>query len=818
MYIYRLDDGLCSISFISVSMSILGTEIHIEHIDGYTVLAHNPKLDVMCEKIKEAIEKKKKLVGVHLSPFEISHTKEAKFKKQCAKYFERNFKVLAKDNPLIIPWKLPEDHMGIEGIMDHWCKETNRSSAIKGLVLQSISLSKCLNLYGFTDETLRDYLHSENFSEAPIIVVYNPHEKVILLIRKAKSKKLAINMALSLNDVKMFILLFTDELKESGMKIIPLVVTDANSKSDNPELDCQLCLNHCLSEEEFKTFKSRWKDKSYFQSKSVGNLNKGFGEEFLAKATSLMAAAFIYPNSIPKFTSKPCEEMESLAVLLTRQQMEIFYSQDKHIIIKGGFGCGKTIVAAAILEKISEGLLEHEKLFYICYDSRSALVNHMIKDKQGGDVAKVIPVLNENGLNLSQIISDILQEEKNTENVNFVIDEYDSEDLNESEAKMLNHIFAQSLKEAFVFLIIQPIEKERTLNDTQIKGNMFHLLETMKTHNLTLAMRNSTEIHDLVLATKKILSKEVTVYIHYKDNEVGLEEKNNPAKATENATKENQKLSRNSPNESTSMQKDRPAYLEKTPKLGVDEAHAIAGVTMEMSNHKTISRFTYATGDKIGHKISFKKPKLFKLYGSKFEKVLSLIAVFEKLDIRNKEQVVLHLGTVNKEIPSTFQFIFEQHFGMHENLTNNYQEFTASKKSILISSFLAFRGLEHPKVTVVVDRDIYFIQHYLVEILARCTLKLSIVVLQDSTTLTKVTQEWETNQLVNQWKTICNKGTQKRDFTVKTQKDDMIINVTFKEEYYELLKNRFEALSNRKNEAKEFSMKSFAKKIIKQKR
>lgn len=347
---------------------------------------------------------------------------------------------------------------------------------------------------------------------------------------------------------------------------------------------------------------------------------------------------------------------------------------------------------------------------------------------------------------------------------------------------------------------------------------MFHLLETMKTHNLTLAMRNSTEIHDLVLATKKILSKEVTVYIHYKDNEVGLEEKNNPAEPTENATKENQKLSRNSPNESTSMQKDRPAYLEKTPKLGIDEAHAIAGVTMEMSNHKTISRFTYAMGDKIGHKISFKKPKLFRLYGSKFEKSLSLIAVFEKLDIRNKEQVVLHLDTVNKEIPSTFQFIFEQHFGMHENLTNDYQEFTASKKSILVSSFLAFRGLEHPKVTVVVDRDIYFIQHYLVEILARCTLKLSIVVLQDSASLTKVTQEWETNQLVNQWKTICNKGTQKRDFTVKTQKDDMIINVTFKEEYYELLKNRFEALSNSKNEAKEFSMKSFAKKIIKKKR
>ena len=48
--------------------------------------------------------------------------------------------------------------------------------------------------------------------------------------------------------------------------------------------------------------------------------------------------------------------MESLAVLLTREQMKIFYSQDKYMIVKGGFGCGKTIVAAAILEKISKSL------------------------------------------------------------------------------------------------------------------------------------------------------------------------------------------------------------------------------------------------------------------------------------------------------------------------------------------------------------------------------------------------------------------------------------------------------------------------------
>ena len=54
---------------------------------------------------------------------------------------------------------------------------------------------------------------------------------------------------------------------------------------------------------------------------------------------------------------------------------------------------------------------------------------------------------------------------------------------------------------------------------------MFHLLKTMKTHQLTLVMRNSIEIHELVAATKKILIEEKTVYIHQDDSEADRAEK-----------------------------------------------------------------------------------------------------------------------------------------------------------------------------------------------------------------------------------------------------------------------------------------------------
>ena len=167
-----------------------------------------------------------------------------------------------------------------------------------------------------------------------------------------------------------------------------------------------------------------------------------------------------------------------------------------------------------------------------------------------------------------------------------------------------------------------------------------------------------------------------------------------------------------------------------------------------------------------------------------------MIAIFENLDVYNKDHVVLHFDTVNNGIPRNLQFIFEYHFDIHEKVTNNYKEFALPNRSILVCSYLTFRGLEHPDITIIVDRDIYFLQHYLVESLARCTSKLTVVVLQKSTTLTKVLEEWKKSQLVDHWKIICSKDTQRTDLDVKKQKNGKI-EVTFESEHYEKMEERF---------------------------
>ena len=74
-----------------------------------------------------------------------------------------------------------------------------------------------LEHFGFTRETLKERLKIENFSEAPIIVVYNPQENVLLLIRNAENQGMATDIKLGLDDLKMFILLCNEKLKDSNM-------------------------------------------------------------------------------------------------------------------------------------------------------------------------------------------------------------------------------------------------------------------------------------------------------------------------------------------------------------------------------------------------------------------------------------------------------------------------------------------------------------------------------------------------------------------------------------------------------------------------
>ena len=612
-----------------------------------------------------------------------------------------------------------------------------------------------------------------------------------------------------------------------------------------------------LSLDEFKdlpAFENWWKEReTYFEKVSIKDINPDFIKSFSAKITGTVAATFIYGKHIPTLTDKYDEQMINLAVLLTREQMDIVYSQDKHIIIKGGFGCGKTIVAAAMLEKISESLKNDEKLYYICYDSRSELLNQMVNVAQNKEVANMTSFHNKERRNLSEIIKDILVKKESTRKVNFIVDEYDGEDLDESEAKSLNEIFNEWLKNMFIVLIVQPIEKKRVINNIPQKRNKSELLENMKVYQLTRVMRNSVEIHNLVKLTTDVLRKQQTVFIHQEDKKTKSEPKirvrNESVSAANTVTKSRNPglhITAKLPSrrrdvnqyrkeilglnevkftpESVKGTRYRDDYSEENPsipKLGLDEAQALLEAMTGTSDGgvKTISEFRFAAADKTGHKIRSKKPTFFELGArSDFQKVISLIAIFEEREIDRSEQVVHHFDTGSNEIPDIFFFTFAHHFKIQDKVTKKYEEFKSPEKSILVCSHPTFRGLEHPKITVVIERDIYYVQHYLVEALARCTSDLCVVVLQNSSTLTNITTEWKTKVAIQQLEIkIFEDTSQGEDFELEFTRstNTEIINAKFRSEHYKKLQEKFSELMT-KDKNFESKKELEAKRIIQQ--
>ena len=136
------------------------------------------------------------------------------------------------------------------------------------------------------------------------------------------------------------------------------------------------------------------------------------------------------------------------------------------------------------------------------------------------DVANLKLFHNKERLNLSEIIKDVLEKKEITRKINFLVNEYDGEDLDNAEAESLNKVFNEALKQMFIVLIVQPIEKKRVINKIIQKINLFELLENMKLFQLNRVMRNSLEIHNLVKLTTDVLKKEQTIFIHQKENKM----------------------------------------------------------------------------------------------------------------------------------------------------------------------------------------------------------------------------------------------------------------------------------------------------------
>ena len=758
-------------------------------------------------------------VTVVLDAQKIKHYKPSEFKKECAKYFERYYKILAMKAPLVLPSVISTECKRIVDTMRKWCQSTGKGHYVKGFVLHSFLIKDLyLKIYKDDLDGLSRKLNIDAFPTTPTITVCNPNQRIFFLIRIAENEDFESDMKLCGAELKMLMLIVGKELEDTGMKVIPLVVTDKESK-------CTDCRKYSILREQIEDvdlFTSWCEQKSVkFDITPAEHFEENKANGIFTAIVSAMGATKIH-DIFPAFTAELEKQMKGALLLLTPEQIDILHSEDKHVIIDGPYGSGKSIIGRIKAKMIADNLSEEELLYYISYDSRSALLDEI---QRSNPKIKIYPDKEEQkGAKLSDMIKEILKRSdmesqrnktcnKSQKKINLIIDEYDGEKLDRSEANALNSIinkeYRKIFQDAVILIIAQSMKKERRTKDNSIDSNRFDLLEQIKRKTLTLVMRNSIQIHNLLEVTKEFLENVATRYelqekpkIHLKQNNYGHQTKqeNNSNKNEEGtATQQSSKsaVERFKDSETTlagSAAQFGASYLE------LDEAFDYAGTPTANDDYgsKIENRFKYEKATHIGHGAESKLPVMFQLYEyeNKFQKIVSLAAIFENMQIAsscaNSKHVLLHFNVNNDILKLAFKLLDLKHSTkVSTKITASYEEFKNDNlgKYIFVGNFRTFRGLEHSRITIMIDRDIYCLQHYLVECIARCTTHLNVVALGSNKTINGITQKWKEEisgkPLIEVRKIILNKK-RKQSNDAGFQENERITIDTFSQEYIKL--------------------------------
>ena len=459
--------------------------------------------------------------------------------------------------------------------------------------------------------------------------------------------------------------------------------------------------------------------------------------------------------TLPSLSENPVTQMAETTTLLTLEQLRIVNSPNKHLIIQGCYGSGKSLIALKKAEMTSKIMKQNELLCFMSYDSSSMLTIDI------QTTSKMKLYRNESALKLSDIINNIKKNHPK-DKINLFVDEYDAEQLDESEAKTLNQMFTTDEKfcDSIICLVFEALERERMINGIKKKANLLHLLTSMELRELTYNKRNTLQIHNLVKVTTDVLKNQTTtvhVPIYTAKNlniQSGLEK---TLKEERNGEVQGQVSTAQQAKKEKHKDIDIRKNTSKSKKLIFDEACKYLRLPIDASiaTKEVTTKFRHRESKHPGHSIESERPNLYEICypHESAEFMLSLIVVLEQVigkDYENIEKhVILHFD-VEKDIPCIFDMAFKM-MGILEKMTNSYEEFQkVDSKKIFIADFRALRGLEYPRVVVVLDRNLDGLEQYLPECLNRCTTHLHVILLNENSEMLKETKHLK--DIITAWR------------------------------------------------------------------
>ena len=452
----------------------LESEEHRNGYDGYNVISHIPKEDPIPIIFPKLFQENEGNIRILLKNGRRNLDKQ-QFDDYCkAEYFEKHIKAImlqrvftlpdaglgkSSRNPII---QAPFDV--ILKTMENWCNKYQEEGNIKGLVIFGYRLDDHLKFLKYPDNILKNYLNNKTCADfQETVTVYNPQKRVIFLLRRATDKKdLEYEMKSSVDDALKFVFLYNDILKDSGIKLINLLITDQDV--DFYQWKCKFCKQQVISINSLDSLGSfqKWLDKKeyYFETDyNPANKKNNFSDNFSSKILGFLASFQFskehhFHSTLPSLSDNPVTQMAETTILLTLEQLEIVNSPNKHVMIQGCYGSGKSLIALKKAEMTSKTLKQNELLYFISYDSSSMLTKDIVS------IPKMKLYRNESALKLSHIINGIKKKHPKR-NINLIVDEYDPEHLDKPEAERLNKIFTtdEKFSGSIICLVFEVLER-----------------------------------------------------------------------------------------------------------------------------------------------------------------------------------------------------------------------------------------------------------------------------------------------------------------------------------------------------------------------
>ena len=288
------------------------------------------------------------------------------------------------------PWE------GIINTLKYWCANSNLGNKgdANGLIIRNYDLKNHLNFCGITDDEIENFSTFQSFKKKSNttednqrFLVFNPSEKIILIIRMAGSKhheQLKGEVYQCIDEVILLSFLLKDDLKDSGVIVTGLVVY--SGKNAHYETGCIDCDNFVVSSKIFNSvhhFDNFWKtfvSQNIFEKFTLSleatkksdtvSLFEAIASKIVGYLSHLQFKISEKPV-LPAPEKEPACNIKQAELLLDRYQMEIAYSEEKRILLTGNSGTGKTVVALKKLELLYESLKENEVIHYVNFSGKS---------------------------------------------------------------------------------------------------------------------------------------------------------------------------------------------------------------------------------------------------------------------------------------------------------------------------------------------------------------------------------------------------------------------------------------------------------------